>query len=69
VSQLTILIFSDDPEFAPTLIGRWQTERAVPSFLECNTDNWPQQEQAGYDLAIIGPLRDDNPLEVLKKIN
>ena len=69
MSQLTILIFSDDPEFAPTLIGRWQTERAVPSFLECNTDNWPQQEQAGYDLAIIGPLRDDNPLEVLKKIN
>jgi signal transduction histidine kinase len=69
VSQLTVLIFSDDPEFAPTLIGRWQTERAVPSFLECDAQSWDRQSRPDYDLALVGPLNHDNPLEVLKKIN
>ncbi|HLH06059.1 MAG TPA: histidine kinase dimerization/phospho-acceptor domain-containing protein [Terriglobales bacterium] len=68
MSQLHILIFSDDPEFAPTLIARWQTERAVPSFLECTTETWTSGHHGRYDMAIVGPLSHDNPLEVLNKI-
>ena len=69
MSQLTVLIFSDDPEFAPNLIGRWQTERAVPSFLECDAQTWDRLGQPEYDLAVVGPLNHDNPLDMLKKIN
>jgi len=69
VNQLTVLIFTDDPEFAHTLIARWQTERTVPSFLISNEAAWAEDSQVMFDLTIVGPLASEAPAEALKRIN
>ncbi|MGZ4814660.1 MAG: histidine kinase dimerization/phospho-acceptor domain-containing protein [Terriglobales bacterium] len=68
MNQLTVLIFTDDPEFAHTLIARWQTERTVPSFLISNEPAWEEDRKVHYDLAIVGPLASENPVEAVKLI-
>jgi len=68
VNQLTVLIFTDDPEFAHTLVARWQTERTVPSFLISNQNAWEEDRKIEWDLAIIGPLASEAPVEALKVI-
>jgi len=68
VNQLTVLIFTDDPEFAHTLVARWQTERTVPSFLISNPKAWEEDRNVAYDLAILGPLVGEAPVEALTLI-
>ncbi len=68
MNELTVLIFTDDPEFAHTLIARWQTERTVPSFLISNESAWEEDRGIHYDLAIVGPLVAENPAEMIKRI-
>ena len=68
MNQLTVLIFTDDPEFAHTLIARWQTERTVPSFLISNEKAWEEDRNVKYDLAIVGPLASENPVEAIKLV-
>lgn len=69
MNELTVLIFTDDPEFAHTLIARWQTERTVPSFLISNQSAWEDDRNVKYDLAIVGPLAAENPVEALTLID
>jgi signal transduction histidine kinase len=69
VNQLTVLIFTDDPDFAHTLIARWQTERTVPSFLISNEAAWEDDRNIRYDLAIIGPLVGEDPVSAIKLID
>lgn len=69
MNQLTVLIFTDDSEFAHTLVARWQTERTVPSFLISNESAWPEDRDIKYDIAIVGPLAGENPAEVLAVID
>ncbi len=69
MNQLTVLIFTDDPEFAHTLVARWQTERTVPSFLISNESAWEEDRNVQYDLAILGPLSGENPVEAIKLID
>ncbi|HWR13213.1 MAG TPA: histidine kinase dimerization/phospho-acceptor domain-containing protein [Terriglobales bacterium] len=68
MSQLTVLIFTDDPEFAHMIVARWQTERTVPSFLISSEATWEKDKGIDVDLAIVGPLESDNPVEALKRI-
>jgi len=69
VNQLTVLIFTDDPEFAHTLIARWQMERTVPSFLISNEAAWEDDRNIRYDLAIVGPLVGEDPAAAIKLID
>ena len=69
MNELTVLIFTDDPEFAHTVIARWQTERTVPSFLISNESAWEEDRGIRYDLAIVGPLVAENPAEMIKLID
>jgi signal transduction histidine kinase len=69
VSQLTVLIFTDDAEFAHMVVARWQTERTVPSFLISSESSWEKDKDVQYDLAIVGPLASDDPVEALKLID
>jgi signal transduction histidine kinase len=48
------LIISDDPEFAPTLVARWQNERRLPTFCVMNTPVPAGLLTGGFELAIIG---------------
>lgn len=69
MNQLTVLIFTDDREFAHTLVARWQTERIVPAFLISNESAWEEDRSVNYDLAVVGPLSGEKPAEAIKLID
>jgi signal transduction histidine kinase len=58
VSQSSVLIISDEPEFAPTITARWQTERSVPAFRLMTTPEWSEPLVAGCDLAVIAGVKE-----------
>lgn len=69
MSQLTVLIYTDDVEFAHMVVARWQTERTVPTFLISSDLSWEQDKGVKYDLAIVGPLTSDDPVAAFKTID
>jgi hypothetical protein len=54
----SVLIVSDDTEFARSVAARWQAERHVPEITLVTSDVWNASSAAGYDLVIVGPVRD-----------
>ncbi len=60
MSQPSVLIVSDDPEFASTIMARWQTERSVPAFLLMSTQVWSESLISACDLAIVGAAGGDS---------
>jgi signal transduction histidine kinase len=68
VSQASVLIISDEPEFASTMMARWQTERSVPTFLLTTTPAWSESLVESCDLVVIAGVRDvETPL--FKRVN
>ena len=57
MSQPSVLIISDEPEFASTMMARWQTERSVPTFLLTTTPAWSEPLVASCDLAVIAGVK------------
>ncbi len=62
----SVLIISDDPEFARTLAGRWQAERHVPEITLASSDVWRPGGGPDCDLVIVGPVRAADPSSVLR---
>ena len=54
MDQPTVLILANDPEFARSVVARWQTERAVPAFTMMSGDVWSEAATASYSVAIVG---------------
>jgi signal transduction histidine kinase len=70
VDQPTVLIISDDAEFTRLVPGRWQAELTVPAFTVMSGDLRPGFAPDAFDLAIVGPVRQNlaHPvLEVLER--
>ena len=65
----SVLIVSDDPEFARTLIARWQAERYVPEITIATGGVWNPASATNHDLVIVGPLRDAEPQRILSTLN
>jgi hypothetical protein len=61
----SVLIVSDDPEFARTLTARWQAERHVPEITIATGSVWHPSSASNHDLVIIGPLREVSPAKIL----
>jgi signal transduction histidine kinase len=57
VPQPSILIVSDEAEFAPTIMARWQTERSVPAFLLMTTPVWSESLLAACDMTLIAGVK------------
>ena len=53
----SVLIVSDDSEFARTVAARWQTEARAPGITVATSDVWRPSITFGYDLVIAGPVR------------
>lgn len=62
----SILIISDDPEFARTLAGRWQAERHVPEITLAASDVWRSGGGPDCDLVVVGPVRNGDRSSVLR---
>ena len=65
MNYASVLIVSDDTEFARTITARWQSERYVPGITIVTSDVWHPAGSAGYDLTIIGPVRDGKRPSIL----
>jgi signal transduction histidine kinase len=52
-----VLIISDEPEFGPTIMARWQTQRSVPEFQVTTTAAWSESLVAGCDVVLIAGVK------------
>jgi len=50
----SILLVSDDLDFARSVVARWQTERRVPEITLASSGIWHPTSSVSYDLAIVG---------------
>ena len=57
MNQASVLIVSDDPEFARAVTGRWQAERTVPAFTLMGSDVSLGLDPDAFNLAISGSIR------------
>jgi len=57
VSQASVLIISDEPEYAPTIMARWQSERCLPSFLLMTTPAWSASLIEQCDMAVVAGVK------------
>ncbi len=69
MSQHNVLIISDDTEFARTLTARWQAERHVPAITLVSSDVWRRASPEGYELVIIGPVRNGETESILEVLD
>ena len=53
----TVLIISDEVDFARRLTAHWQMERSAPAFTVLSGDLWPRFAVDVFDVAIVGELR------------
>jgi len=59
VETPTVLIISDEADFARRITARWQMERNVPTFTLLSGELWPRFAVNSFDVAIVGQLRRD----------
>ncbi|MBZ5599364.1 MAG: hypothetical protein LAN83_13705 [Acidobacteriia bacterium] len=57
MEQPTVLIISDDADFARAVTARWQAERCVPAFTLMSGDVCLGTDPETFDMAIVGTLR------------
>ena len=69
LSHSSVLIVSDDTEFARTVAARWQAERRVPEITLTTSDVWQSSAAEGYNLVIVGPVRDNKISKILSALN
>jgi signal transduction histidine kinase len=67
--RASVLIVSDDPEFARTVTARWQAERHVPEITIATGGIWGPASVVDHDLVIIGPLRESDSAAILRAVN
>jgi len=56
LNHASVLIVSDDTEFARAIAARWQTEHRAPEITLVTTSVWRPATALGYDLIIVGPV-------------
>src|ERR1700693_3336358 len=57
VDLRTVLIISDDPEFARTIMARWQSENTMPAFTVMKGDLCQKLDADSFEVAIVGAVR------------
>jgi signal transduction histidine kinase len=64
----SVLILTDDSEFARLLTACWQTERQLPGISVLTGDFCAHGESLTADLLVVGPLKESRLVEVLRGI-
>lgn len=62
----SVLILTDEPEFARLLTACWQAERQAPGITVLSSELWKNHEEAPYDLVVVGPVVDGKLSGVLR---
>lgn len=64
----SVLILTDDSEFARLLTACWQTERQLPGISVLTSDLWKGDEAVAPDLIVIGPLKEEKLSTLLQTL-
>jgi signal transduction histidine kinase len=68
VRHASVLILSDEPEFARLLTACWQAERQAPGITVLNSELWNGHDAAPHDLVVVGPVQDGKLSGVLRSL-
>src|SRR5260370_5062333 len=63
--RASVLILTDEAEFARLLTACWQAERQAPGITVLGSDLWKDHESVPHDLIVVGPLRDGKLSHIL----
>ena len=66
--KTSVLILTDDGEFARLLAACWQMERHLPALSVVTSDLWNGDDSVASDLVVIGPLKEGKLGEVFPAI-
>jgi len=64
-----VLIVSDDPEFARTIMAWWQSENNIPAFTVMKGDLCQKLDAESFEVAIVGAVRQTVLASVLKALD
>ena len=65
----SVLILTDETDFARLLTACWQAERHAPGITVLGSDLWKDHEVLAHDLVVVGPLRDGKLSELLRSLD
>jgi hypothetical protein len=68
LNHASVLIVSDDTEFARSVAARWHAERHAPEITLVTSDVWHGSSATSYDLVILGPVRDRRTSAILSAL-
>lgn len=69
IHQPSVLIVSDDTDFARSVVARWQAVRHVPEITLLTSDVWHSGSADAHDLVIAGRLREAKASAILAALN
>ena len=64
----SVLILTDEADFARLLTACWQSERQAPGITVLGSDLWKDHESVPHDLVVVGPLRDGKLSDILRTL-
>jgi signal transduction histidine kinase len=64
----SVLILTDEADFARLLTACWQAERQAPGITVLGSDLWKDHESVPHDLIVVGPLRDGKLSDILRAL-
>lgn len=65
----SVLIISDDPEFARAVSLSWRNARQLPEFTVATSDVWHASVVDGYAAIIVGPVREGKLKNILSSLD
>lgn len=64
----SVVILTDDAEFARLLTACWQNERQLPAISLLTSELWRSTPHTGIDLLVVGPLKELRLPDVLRAL-
>ncbi|MEQ1352674.1 MAG: hypothetical protein ABLT11_01570 [Candidatus Acidiferrum sp.] len=64
----SVLILTDETEFARIVSGCWQAQRKSPNVAVVNSKLWSNNDATVHDLVIVGPISSGKRHEVLRSL-
>ncbi len=52
----SVLILTDETQFATALSGSWQGQQKIPDITVLNSNFWRNYDAAAHDLIVVGPI-------------
>ena len=69
MTQVSVIIISDETDFSRTVVARWQSELTVPSFTVLSSDTFESVLESSAELVIFGGIDDKKLTQLLTLAN